>query len=1032
MYIDLSGVWQLSLTGDNGVQEGEISLPGSLQAAGYGNPITRDTPWVSGLHDALWYEQEVYQKGDGAECLVPFLCQPQQHFIGEAVYRREFTVQEEAGEWFLWIELTRWRTRVWIDGSFRGEDCSLCTAHEISCGRLSKGVHTLQVSVDNSMQYPYRPDGHGVSDALGATWNGMVGEIALITKDELEERAAARAAYAEAHPRRMEVREGNFFADGKPLYFRATHFGGEYPLTGYPETDRNWWKKRMRIVREWGLNAVRCHSYCPPEAAFQAADEEGVFLLVECGMWNVFREGILMPEVLREETERILRQFGHHPSFAFFSPSNEPGGSWYQPLREWVAETREYDRRLGYEGRRLYTAQSGWFYDVPPAQITGTDFIYFHRSGYGPFTGGSVRNSQGWKGGDYSSSVEGTVLPVVCHELGQWCAYPDFRIIEKLTGHLRPGNFRIFQEIARENGVLPLAEKFLWCSGRNQLRLYKEELEANFRTPQLKGFELLDLHDYAGQGTALVGLLDMLWEEKGYAEPEEFRCFCSDTVLLARLESYVWKNTDRVEVPVEISHFGQEELRDVSVEWRLTDGGKIYKSGRLAPVSVPCGSCRSVGSIILDFTDITGNRELTLELFLKERKNDPGERREDRLENDREDCSEDSRIEEQECRNSWQLIVFAAQEEEKSDNERTDTVLYTRDWKEAKEALAGGGAVIYVPYLSELSWDCPALSMKNVFWNGQMGPSWIRSLGLVVKTEHPVFRDFPSAGDGGWQWEDILEHARGFWLGGMENIDPIVRPVDDWNRSLSLALIFEAAVGEGRLFMITADLEGSFEERPTAYCLKQAVLKYAASEEFRPRQQAPARTIEEKLFPVLRMETLAKEYLYSKGARVTGDISMSANPNTSVRIEREEFPVEITLVLLREIEIQGLIYLPEQKDRKRTGLIRDYRLEYLDSRSGEWVLLQEGTFPNTTLSRRVEFGSSVKTERIRLTVLSAYGCRDGLVWVQTEEGWKQEWRKAGAVVQAAGLHLICGEPWEPSDELFWSAARKSATREIDN
>lgn len=1029
MYIDLSGVWQLALNGDNGVQEGEIRLPGSLQAAGYGNPITRDTPWVSGLHDELWYEQEVFQKGDGAECLVPFLCQPERHFIGEAVYRREFTVSEEAEEWFLRIELTRWRTRVWIDGSFRGEDCSLCTAHEISCGRLSKGMHTLQVSVDNSMQYPYRPDSHGVSDALGATWNGMVGEIALITKDELEERAAARADYAEEHPRRMEVREGNFFADGKPLYFRATHFGGEYPMTGYPETDREWWRKRMRIVREWGLNAVRCHSYCPPEAAFQAADEEGVFLLVECGMWNVFWEGIPMLEILREETERILRQFGHHPSFAFFSPSNEPGGNWYQPLREWVAATREYDRQLGYGGRRLYTAQSGWFYDIPPAQITGTDFIYFHRSGYGPFIGGTVRNSQGWKGGDYSPSVEGTVLPVVCHELGQWCTYPDFRIIEKLTGHLRPGNFRIFQEIARENGVLPLAEDFLWCSGRNQLRLYKEELEANFRTPQLKGFELLDLHDYAGQGTALVGLLDMLWEEKGYAKPEEFRRFCGDTVLIARLESYVWKNTDRVEVPVEISHFGQEDLQDVSAEWQLTGEGEIYRSGRLVPVSVPCGSCRSVGSIKLDFTGFSESRELTLELFLRRRKDNS------------------------ECRNSWQLTVFAAQEEEdrsdkerlekdksnkdgldkeKSDTKRPDRVLYTRNWQEAREALAGGGAVVYAPYLSELSWDCPALSMKSVFWNAQMGPSWIRNLGLMVQAEHPVFRYFPSAQDGGWQWEDILEHARGFWLKGMENIEPIVRPIDDWNRSLSLALMFEAAVGEGRLLMITADLQGSFEERPAAYCLKQAVLKYAASEEFWPTEQISPEVIEEKLFPVLRMESLAKEYLYSEGTRVTGDVFLSANPNTSVRIEKEEFPVEITLVLRRELEVQGLIYLPEQKDRNRTGLIRDYRLEYFDSRSGDWVLLQERTFPNTTLSQRVEFENSVKTERIRLTVLSAYGCRDGMTWVEDESGWRQMWQKAGAVVQAAGFHIICGEPAEPSDELFWSAARKSSSREIDN
>ena len=439
MYLDLTGKWRISLNADGGRQTGEIVLPGSLQGAGYGNPVTVDTPWVSGLHDAFWYEQESFKRGNGEECRVPFLCQPVRHFIGEAVYEREIQIEEGTGEdWILRVELTRWRTRVWIDGVLKGEDCSLCTAHEINCGRLSAGVHTIRVSVDNSMQYPYRPDGHGVSDALGATWNGMAGEIALLTVGELDRRQEERAAYAKSHSRHMEVKGGNFYVDGIPFYFRATHFGGDYPRTGYPETDAAWWKKLMCTVKEWGLNSIRCHSYCPPEAAFQAADEEGVFLLVECGMWNIFREGITMLEVLRQETRRILKQFGHHPSFAFFSPSNEPGGKWYQPLREWVTEAREFDKGLGYEGRRLYTAQSGWFYDVPPKEISGTDFVYFHRSAHGPLPGGTIRNFSGWKGRDYSPSLEGAALPVICHELVQWCVYPDFSIINWMDGYMLP------------------------------------------------------------------------------------------------------------------------------------------------------------------------------------------------------------------------------------------------------------------------------------------------------------------------------------------------------------------------------------------------------------------------------------------------------------------------------------------------------------------------------------------------------------------------------------------------------------------
>lgn len=1017
MYLDLSGKWNIELTADSGTQGGEISLPGCLQAAGYGNPVTVDTPWVSGLHDAFWYEQEPFKKGNGEECRVPFLCQPVRHFIGEAVYEREFQLEEASGEdWILRIELTRWRTKVWIDGEQKGEDCSLCTAHEINCGRLSCGTHRIRVAVDNSMQYPYRPDGHGVSDALGATWNGMAGEIALLTEEELKRRQEERAAYAKEHPRHMEVKEGNFYADGIPLYFRATHFGGEYPVTGYPETEISWWKRIMRVIKEWGLNSIRCHSYCPPEAAFQAADEEGVFLLVECGMWNIFREGIPMLEVLRQETRRILKQFGHHPSFAFFSPSNEPGGKWYQPLREWVEETRDFDRTLGYEGRRLYTAQSGWFYDVPPKDITGTDFIYFHRSDYGPVKGGSIRNHTGWKGKDYSSSVEGVTLPVICHELGQWCVYPDFRIISERCGYLRPCNFELFREIAEENGVLPYAEDFLYCSGRNQLRLYKEELEANFRTPELKGFELLDLHDYAGQGTALVGFLDILWRNKGYAAPGEFRNFCGDTVLLTRMSSYVWKNNECAEIPVEVSHFGDKHLSGENLCYRLTEGRKVILSGQIQDVSVPCGSCRQVGSITLDFSVIEKSSMLTLELELGE------------------------------VKNSWQLTVFVKPErtdapdapvighdaDMRGDAQADRKIIYTRKWEEAKNALEQGSRVVYAPYLSDLSYECPALSIRNVFWNGQMGPAWIRNLGIVTEESHPVFRTFPTERDGGWQWEDILAHARGFWLKDMEDVEPIVRPIDDWNRSLSLGLMFEAKVGQGSLFVVSADLEGSFEERPAAHCLKQAILNYVASEAFAPSAAVSCKAIEEKLFPVLRTGLLSAEILYDKDARVITSAETDANPNTSTRIEKDEFPVTITLVLKKQVILNGFLYLPDQKDRAHEGFIRDYRLEYFDALTEEWKCLKTGTLLNTSISQRVIFDEAVTTGRLRLIVLSCYGCLDKTVWAADREGWIRKFQKAKAIVQTAGLHVICEEPAEGSDVIFWEEGQKSSTKEIDN
>ena len=1021
MSIDLKGQWRIELETNEGMQSGVIQLPGILQGQGYGNPITNETPWISSLHDNFWYEQEEYKQAQEEECLIPFLAQPPRHFLGKAYYEREFIIEENnrkdgserdrdvSEEWFLRIELTRWRTTVWIDDRYIGEDCSLCTAHEIPCGRLEEGRHVLKVCVDNSMQYPYRPDGHGVSDALGATWNGMVGEIVLETASEREERYKNYKKYAKEHPRKVEIKDGNFYVDGYPEYFRGTHFGGEYPLTGYPNTEKKWWLEKMAIVKEWGLNAIRCHSYCPPEAAFEAADESGVYLLVECGMWNTFREGIEMLEILREESRRILRQFGHHPSFAFFSSTNEPGGNWYQVLKEWVAETKEYDKELGYEGRRAYTVQSGWFYDVEPSKITGTDFLYFHRSAYGPYLGGVIRNHNGWRGKDYSPSLKGAKIPTICHELGQWCSYPDFKIIDKFTGYMKPGNYMVYREQARKRGLLDINDRLTYCSGRGQLRLYKEELEANFRTPEIKGFELLDLHDYLGQGSALIGFLDAFWENKGYAMPEEFRSFCGETVLLLRSPSYVWKNTQTAKLPVEISHYGNADLQNMILSWLIEDvksGDAPYAQGEIPIALIKNGENTSAGNICIDFSGIKENCQLRLILSLINAGNEV----------------------EVVSKNYWDFHVFAKNSESMPACKTT----YTKSWSEAKEALRAGENVVYSPYFSDLNYECPALSIKQVFWNSQMGPTWSRNLGLAVENSHPIFKNFPSEKAGGWQWEDILENARGLDMRGMEGIQPIVRPIDDWNRSLPLGLLFEAKVENGKLLFVSADLEGDFENRPAAYALKQAIMGYAASEEFCPQTELSADLIEQKLFPVLRMETLVEGCTFDEDAVVEREEEIfTANPNQSARIQREQFPVTLEITLKKAVEASGWLYLPEQRDRAHEGFLRDYTLEY-QGEAGEWCLAAKGAFQNTSLSQKIEFDKKITAKKWRFIVYSCYGCVDKEVWKSCKDGWRRGFQTQTAVLQIAGLHLLCEEEAEHSDRIFWEKEQRSATKEIDN
>lgn len=1004
MYIDLAGKWNISLEADAGAQSGSIELPGILQANGYGNPITRETPWISTLHDTYWYEQEEYKFAQEDGVNVPFLSQPPKHFMGVAVYEREICVPDTEENWYFHVEAARWKSRVYVDDEYRGEDCTVCAPHHISLGKLSAGVHRIRVELDNSMIYGYRPDAHGVTDALGVTWNGMVGEMALFTESEEKMRKAEKVRYAEEHPRKMEVRDGKFYIDGNPFYFRATHFGGEYPLTGYPSTEKAWWQKMMRTIKEWGMNGIRFHSYCPPDMAFQVADEENIALLVECGMWNHFEDtpdGQEMWEVLKYETYKILENFGHHPSFVFFSPSNEPGGAWYQPLRRWVSETREYDKQLGYSGRRIYTAQSGWPFEVPAAEVEGMDFIYFHRSGFGPLVGGNIRNRQGWHGKDYSVSLEGVKLPVVCHELGQTCAYPNYDIIDKFTGYLQPGNYKVFRENARANGVLSYADEFVRCSGENQLRMYKEELEANFRTPEIQGFEMLDLHDYLGQGTALVGILDAFWENKGYGDPEVFRNYCSDTVLLTRCRSYVWKNTDTTSIPVEVCHYGKEDIQNAVVRWQLADESTVYLEGELPTGLIPRGGNTSVGEITLEFGCVTESRELTLSLTLVS--------------------------EEVHSYNSWKMYVFVKAQEVSV----PDDVLYTRDWNEAKQGLEAGKKVVFVPFLSELNYDCPALSGGSVFWNAQMGPTWTRTMGTVIQEQHPIFEHFPTGHAGGWQWETILRRSRGFHMQGLEHVKPIVQPIDDWNRNLLQSLIFEAKVEKGSLLMAAIDWEGDFEERPEAYTLKQAVLRYVSSEAFAPTVEVAPEAIEGKFFPLLRMQELTESVTYEAETEIRHpEAIVTAEPGESARMRGGKFPVSITITLKKVISMQGFVYMPEQRDRGHSGFVKDYIMEVRDA-EGNWILAKEGTFLNGCRQQQILFDREIMGDALRLTVKSAYGCVEKMVFIETHKGWQKVWFPETAVLQIAGIHVICNEDSTKSD--FYGTVRemKSRTKEIE-
>ncbi len=725
-----------------------------------------------------------------------------------------------------------------------------------------------------------------------------------------------------------------FILNGHPIYIRGTHFGGDFPLTGYPPTDVAAWKKIFQTCKDYGLNSMRFHSWCPPEAAFAAADELGFYLYVEPGMWNTFNPGSPMEAMLYSETERIVKIYGNHPSFLMLSPSNEPKGHWQEVLPKWAAHFRADDPR------RLYTSGTGFTEANAPGPLDQVDFTTTGR-----FGGQRVRGESGWFGRDYRDATADVNVPVIAHELGQWCAYPDFDVIKKFTGFMQSGNFEIFRDSLAAHGLLDKDKDFASASGKFQLACYQEEIEANLRTPGVAGFQLLDLHDYTGQGTALVGLLDPFWESKGYVTPDEFRQFCAPVVPLARLNQRVFTTADKFEVPLEIANCGPAPLTNAAVIWRILDhtgGGKVLgmSSGR----TIPMGKNIALETISTSLADLAAPAQYQLVAYIQNTT----------------------------VSNSWNFWLYPTN----ISDVVPDAVLVTSSWNEAEKKLLTGGKVLFLPHNADLDWSSPPLARVPIFWNALMGPTWSRMLGLWCDTNSPALAEFPTEANCDWQWTELLHNTRAVNLDHLpRGLQPIVSAIDDWNRNYKLSLIFEARVGPGKLLVCSIDLNHNLS--PVAQQLRRSLLDYMAGENFLPPTKISLADFENLHFDTRIMHQLgatAKADGQNANDLVDGD-SNTFWASADARGRSSKLPHVLEITFPKAIALNGLVLMPRQNQREHQGDIRDYRIE-TSTDGPNWSAISRGQLASTWSPQSILFCRTIKAKTVRLTALTGFGNDD--------------------------------------------------------
>jgi hypothetical protein len=602
--------------------------------------------------------------------------------------------------------------------------------------------------------------------------------------------------------REFKAKGSQFTINGRPTFLRGTLECAIFPKTGYPPTDTASWGRVFRIAKAHGLNHFRFHSWCPPEAAFIAADLAGIYLHIECSSWAnqgaTIGDGKLLDQFIYDESERIVNEFGNHPSFCIMLYGNEPAGN---NQNKWLGDFENYWRKK--DNRRLYSSGAGWpnipesdFYSTPEPRIQG----------WGQGLKSTINSQPPRSDYDWHEKIASFDKPVVSHEIGQWCVYPDFKEITQYTGVLKAKNFEIFEETLNENNMASLADSFLLASGKLQALCYKADIEAALRTPGFGGFQLLDLHDFPGQGTALVGVLSSFWTEKGYITPNEYHKFCNSTVPLVRLPKMIYSNNESLVAHVEIAHFGEKAIINSIPTWKITDStGKILLNGNLPKSSIPIGNGIKLGEINQSFASITQAQKLTLTVTV------------DKFEND------------------WDIWVYPA-----TLPEIKEPILVTHTLNnQAIETLNKGGEVLLTLKKGSIKPEkggSIAVGFSSIFWNtAWTGGQAPHTLGILCDPKHPALANFPTDYHSNWEWWDAMSNSNAIILSDFPvELKPIVRIIDDWVTNRPLGLIFEAKVGNGKLLISGADLLTNAKKRPEARQLLFSLKNYMAGNSFNP------------------------------------------------------------------------------------------------------------------------------------------------------------------------------------------------------
>ena len=778
----------------------------------------------------------------------------------------------------LFLERTR-PTWVYVDGELV-DSCNFISTPQryLLPKKVKPGKHLLEIVVDNGKGVPEQVYGssHAYTEDTQTNWNGIIGRIELQLACSVESKfaetlteaipsssvvpsAGAISSHSVASPTVLQMPDfakdfhiegAHFYANGHRIFLRGKHDAAVWPLTGHVEMSVEGWMKYLATCKEYGINHVRFHSWCPPEAAFVAADSLGIYLQPELPFWGSFdKKDEKLMTFLHQEGENILREYGHHPSFRMMALGNELWGD-IDKMKEFVDDFRKIapDKyytfgsnyylgyqgikegmdyfttcRIGGEGWGKYNTHTRGSFSFADAYDGGM-INHFHPNSTMNFDEAcdSCAKPQSWQKPD-ASRKQAAGIPIISHETGQFQTYPDYREMKKYTGVLHPYNFEVFRRRLAAAGMLSQADDFHKASGLWSVKLYKADIEMDLRTQNMAGFQLLDIQDYPGQGSAFVGILDAFMESKGITTPEEWRQWCSPVVPLLEVEKFCFEDGEKIQAKVKVANYGGSSLYGKKLKWKIGDAEGVMNIFTYDEGLIDVG--------VLD-EEISVDKPTKLLLTLN--------------------------IEGTEARNSYELWIYP-----KKALEKKGVIIARNLDQEVVKALKKGGKVLWMPTASchFVAADDTLSQADNAtpytvgglfqtdYWNYRMFKTICENnkkkvspgtLGILTNPEHPIFKGFPTEMHTNWQWFPVIKESHPLVLDNFaKDYRPVVQVIDNIERNHKLGLVMEWKVGAGKLLVCMSDLEKA-SKYPEGKAFYQSVIDYMRSVDFNPQVEMTA------------------------------------------------------------------------------------------------------------------------------------------------------------------------------------------------